>query len=67
MVFAYDGRDLTIDAGIFSGALVEMKEDHFLFEPRQIKLEFVIADDGSVPAVRMDGGEGAVELPRVPQ
>ncbi len=51
---------------MFSGVLVATKEDHFLYEPRQINLEFVIADDGSVPAVRMDGGEGAVELPRVP-
>ncbi len=66
MAVTYDGRALMLDAGIFSGPLVETREDHFLFEPRQIKLEFVIADDGSVPAVRMDGGEGAVELPRVP-
>ena len=58
LLFAYDGRDLIIDASIFGGPLKELKEDHFLFEPRQIRVEFVVADDGTVLGVTMSEGAG---------
>ncbi len=63
--FTFDGKDLNIDGGILVGALKELKEDHFLFEPRGIEFEFVVADDGSVPAVRFTSGDGSVTMPRV--
>ena len=66
MAFAYDGENLTVTASIFSGPLKELKEDHFLFEPRRIRFEFVTADDGSVPAVILPGDGDSAVLPRVP-
>ncbi|MEM7218698.1 MAG: c-type cytochrome [Pseudomonadota bacterium] len=63
--FTYDGAALTIDAGLFKGPLRELKEDHFLFEPRNIRLEFVLDDDGRVNGVRLDGGDGGRLLPRI--
>ncbi len=66
-VFSYDGTDLSVNAGIFSGPLKELKEDHFLYEPRQIRFEFVVADDGSVPAVLIPADDGTHRtVPRVP-
>ncbi|MGI9322291.1 MAG: c-type cytochrome [Pseudomonadales bacterium] len=65
IAFTYDGKDLLVVSGIFNGPMVELKEDHFLFAPRQIKFEFLIADDGSVPAVVLATDDGGVTLPRV--
>lgn len=65
ITFSYDGRQLIVGSGIFNGPLIELKEDHFLFEPRGLKLEFVVADDGSVPAVVFNPGPQGMTLPRV--
>lgn len=65
MKLSYDGRDLILDAGIFSGPVVELKEDVFLFEPRNIQLEFELDDRGSVTGVSMSSGDGARSLPKV--
>jgi hypothetical protein len=42
----------------------EDKEDHFFFEPRDFRVEFVWGDDGKVNAVRV-AVQGGVELPRI--
>ena len=62
--FVYGGGDLEVKSGIFNGPLREEREDHFIFEPRQLRLEFVLADDGSVTGVRMATPEGGVLLPK---
>ncbi len=62
--FVYNGSELEVKSGIFNGPLVEEREDHFVFEPRQLRLEFVLADDGSVTGVRMATPEGGVVLPK---
>ena len=62
--FVYGGRDLEVKSGIFNGPLRQEREDHFIFEPRQLRLEFVLADDGSVTGVRMATPEGGVVLPK---
>ncbi|MYF09812.1 MAG: cytochrome c, class I [Gammaproteobacteria bacterium] len=62
--FVYGGGDLEVKSGIFNGPLREEREDHFIFEPRQMRLEFVLADDGSVTGVRMATPEGGVLLPK---
>ncbi len=63
LVFDYDGRDLLVSSAIFNGPLVEQKEDHFLFEPRALRLEFEM--DQGVGAVLMNTGDGVVRLPRL--
>lgn len=63
--FLYNGQDLEIRSAIFNGIMIEEKEDHFLYEPRQLRLEFVLADDGAVPAIRLLNPDGEVELPRL--
>ena len=63
--FVYDGNELEVRSGIFNGTLREEREDHFIFEPRGLRLEFVLADDGSVTGVRMATPEGGVLMPRV--
>ena len=65
LIFSYDGKQLNVASGIFNGPLVELKEDHFVFEPRGLKLEFILAVDSSVPMVRMATPEGGVNLPRL--
>ena len=65
LAFTYNGRALEVGSGIFNGPLVETQEDRFLFEPRGLQLEFVLADDGRVTGVRMATDEGGVLLPRV--
>ena len=64
LAFVYGGRDLEVKSGIFNGPLREQREDHFIFEPRQLRLEFVLADDGRVTGVRMATPEGGVLLPK---
>ena len=63
--FVYTGRELEVRSGIFNGPLLEEREDHFVFEPRQMRLEFVLADDGKVTGVRMATPEGGMLIPRV--
>ena len=63
LVFDYDGRDLLVSSAILNGPLVEQKEDHFLFEPRALRLEFEI--DQGAGAVLMNTGDGVVRLPRL--
>lgn len=65
LAFGYNGSGLEIRSGIFNGPLVEEKEDHFLFEPRQLRVEFVFNDVGEVVAVRMPGQDGDMLLPRI--
>ncbi len=65
MGFSYDGANLVVKSGIFNGPLIETKEDHFLFEPRGLKFEFVVDVAGSVPAVLLSTGSGQVRMPRV--
>ena len=65
LAFVYGGSDLEVRSGIFNGPLREEREDHFIFEPRGLRLEFVLADDGSVTGVRMATPEGGVLMPRV--
>ena len=64
--FGFDGdSELLIHSAIFNGGLVELQEDHFLYEDRDLRLEFIVEPNGSVPAVRIrDGSDGRV-LPRV--
>lgn len=62
--FGYNGRELTVTSPIFNGPMLETKEDHFLFEPRDLQLEFVW-NDGAVSGVRMATESGGVELPRM--
>ena len=63
--FAYSGKALEVRSGIFNGPLREQREDHFIFEPRRIELEFMVADDGeSVYGVRMATPEGGMLIPR---
>ena len=64
--FQYVNGQLEITSAILNGSLVEMREDHFLFEPRQTPLEFIRDDADVVQAVLMgsDSGDGT-RLPRV--
>ena len=61
----YNGRALEVKSAIFNGPLLEEKEDNFFFEPRQLKLEFIVNEDGTVPAVRLPNAGGASVLPRL--
>ena len=62
--FSYDGRNLMVQSVFFNGLMREDKEDHFSFEPRDFKVEFVWGDDGKVNAVRV-AMQGGIELPRI--
>ncbi len=66
MKFVYDGQQLTIQSGIFNGALTETREDHFLFAPRNLKFEFVLDDDGNVSGVMLHTGDANMVMPRLP-
>ena len=63
--FDYNGRELVVRSAIFNGPMEEQREDHFLFAPRQVQLEFVLADDGAVTGVRMQTPDGGVLMPRL--
>lgn len=63
--FIYNGSELEVRSGIFNGPLVEQKEDHFLFEPRDLRLEFVQDDSDRVVALRMPTDDGEVLMPRL--
>ena len=65
LTFVYGGSDLEVKSGIFNGPLREEREDHFIFEPRQLRLEFELADDASVTGVYMATPDGGVLLPKV--
>ena len=62
--FVYTGQGLEVRSGIFNGALEEVKEDHFLFAPRQILFEFLLDETGQVTGVRMQTPEGAMVASR---
>lgn len=62
--FSYDGRNLMVQSVFFNGPMREDKEDHFSFEPRDFRVEFVWGDDGTVNAVRV-AMQGGIELPRI--
>ena len=53
-----------VQSVFFNGSMREDKEDHFFFEPRDFRVEFVWGDDGKVSAVRV-AMQGGVELPRI--
>lgn len=63
--FFYNGQGLEVKSGIFNGPMVEQKEDHFLFEPRALGIEFVLSDDGKVVGARMQTSDGEVQMPRM--
>ena len=63
--FVYAGNELEVRSAIFNGPIREEREDHFIFEPRQLRLEFVLADDGGVTGVRMATPQGSMLIPRV--
>ena len=65
--FDYDGHLLNVTSAIFNGPMKEQREDHFLFEPRQLALEFIWSDAGKVDGVRMKTDSGGVVLPRINQ
>ncbi|MEC7370789.1 MAG: cytochrome c, class I [Pseudomonadota bacterium] len=62
--FTYDGRGLMVQSVFFNGPMREEKDDHFFFEPRDFRIEFVWGKTGKVTAVRL-AMQGGVELPRV--
>ncbi|MFK7914382.1 MAG: c-type cytochrome [Pseudomonadales bacterium] len=62
--FVYNGQQLEVRSGIFNGPLVALREDQFMFEPRQLKFEFVLDDQGQVVGLRMPTGDGEVQIPR---
>lgn len=63
--FVYNGQELEVKSGIFNGPMINEKEDHFLFEPRALRIEFVLADNGNVTSVRMLTPDGEVAMPRL--
>ncbi|MFT7651579.1 MAG: glucose/arabinose dehydrogenase/mono/diheme cytochrome c family protein [Candidatus Azotimanducaceae bacterium] len=63
--FVYNGQDLEVKSAIFNGPMVEEKEDQFLYKPRMLRLEFVLADNGQVTGVRMLSADGGVVMPRL--
>jgi hypothetical protein len=62
--FTFDGRDLMVQSVYFNGPMREDKEDHFSFQARDFRIEFIWADSGVVKAVRMSN-QGGLELPRL--
>jgi hypothetical protein len=62
--FTYDGRGLMVQSVFFNGPMREEKDDHFFFEPRDFRIEFLWGKTGKVTAVRL-AMQGGVELPRV--
>ena len=64
-VIEYNNNQLIIKSAILNGPLVETKEDHFLFTPRNVALEF-IWDNKTVTAVRMASETGGNLIPRMP-
>ena len=62
--FTYDGRGLMVQSVFFNGPMQEEKKDHFFFEPRDFRIEFIWGKTGTVTAVRV-AMQGGIELPRV--
>ena len=56
--FGYDGESLTVASVFFNGKMIEEKEGHFRFEPRELRIEFVESDAGEVIGLRMAGQDG---------
>ena len=63
--FSYNGSGLDVKSGIFNGPMTALKENKFIFEPRQLPVEFVFNDTGEVIGMRMPSGDGEVTLPRL--
>lgn len=63
--FLHNGHELQVKSSIFNGPMVEEKEDHFFFEPRALRIEFVLADDGTITSARLLSADGVVEMPRL--
>lgn len=61
----YDGQGLNVQSAIFNGPLRETREDHFVFEPRDLHLEVLWAPDNTVQGLRMVIDSGGIELPRL--
>ena len=64
--FSYNGRDLMVESVYLKGPMREEKEDHFFFEARDFRIEFLWGDDRTIKSVRLANAGGPV-LPRVPQ
>ena len=62
--FTYDGRGLMVQSVFFNGPMQEEKKDHFFFEPRDFRIEFIWGKTGTVKAVRV-AMQGGIELPRI--
>jgi len=63
--FIHNGSDLEVKSGIYNGPLTAQKEDHFLFEPRQLRVEFVLDDSGKAQGIRIPNDGTEVLLPRL--
>lgn len=62
--FTYDDGGLMVQSVFFNGPMREEKDDHFLFEPRNFRVEFVRGKAGMVEAIRIAIMDG-IELPRI--
>jgi glucose/arabinose dehydrogenase/mono/diheme cytochrome c family protein len=62
--FTYDGRGLAVQSVFFNGPMREEKDDHFFFEPRDFRVEFIRSKAGMVKAIRI-AMQGGIELPRI--
>ncbi len=63
--FLYTGSGLELKSGIYNGPMKPLKEDQFLFEPRQLRVEFVFDDADQVVGLRIPNGDDEVQLPRL--
>ena len=62
--YSYNGSELEVTASIFSGPMEEIGEDVFLFEPRNIIIEFDRIVDGRAEAVWVSTDTGKRRVPR---
>ena len=63
--FIYTGSGLDVKSGIYNGPMTPQKEDHFVFEPRQLRVEFVLDDFGKAKGIRIPNEGSEVLLPRL--
>ncbi len=62
--FYAEANQLMVESVYFNGAMTEVGEDSFFFEPRPFQVEFVRDPAGAVVAIRLPGRDDAV-VPRV--
>lgn len=62
--FSYNGQGLEVFTSTFSGPLIEIKEDVFLFEERAIQIEFDRVEQGYASAVWYQGDSGKTKIAR---